>query len=51
MTFTLFTLMLLAGVALVFATTAKYAAGALTARWCACIPVYTVCMCAMVYLL
>ena len=51
MTCILYTLMLLAGVALVCATAVKYARETLTARWCICIPVYTLCMGAMAYLL
>lgn len=44
-------LMLLYGVALCAAVAYKYDQGTLTTRWVLSLPVYTLCMCAMIYLL
>lgn len=44
-------LMLLAGVALCVAVAAKVETGTLTARWLLALPVYTLCMCGLVYLI
>ena len=51
MTLILCTLMLLAGLALCAAVAYKYNQGTLTTRWALSLPVYTICMCAMVYML
>lgn len=47
----LYGLMLLAGVALCVAVAVKDARGTLTARWLLALPVYTLCMCGLVYLI
>lgn len=44
-------LMLLAGVALCVAVAARVETGTLTARWLLALPVYTLCMCGLVYLI
>lgn len=51
MTHILCALMLLAGVALCTAVAYKYNQGTLTTRWALSLPVYALCMCAMIYLL
>ncbi len=51
MTIILYALMLLAGLALCVAVAWKYDQGTLTARWALSLPVYTLCMGAMAYLL
>lgn len=50
-TFILFALMLIPGLWLVIETALKYERGTLSARWLLYLPVYTICMCAMVYVL
>ena len=47
----LYGLMLLAGVALCAAVAVKDARGTLTVRWLLALPVYTLCMCGLVYLI
>ena len=47
----LYGLMLLAGVALCVAVAVKDARGTLTARWVLALPVSTLCMCGLVYLI
>lgn len=44
-------LMLLAGLALCAAVAYKYTQGTLTTCWALSLPVYALCMCAMIYLL
>lgn len=51
MTLILCILMLLYGVALCVAVAWKYDQGTLTTRWALSLPVYALCMCAMIYLL
>ena len=51
MTLILCTLMLLYGVALCAAVAYKYDQGTLTTRWALSLPVYVLCMVAMVYML
>ena len=51
MTLILCTLMLLAGLALCAAVAYKYDQGTLTLREAMALPVYALCMCAMIYLL
>lgn len=51
MTLILCTLMLLAGLLLCEAVAYKYVQGTLTTRWAMSLPVYALCMCAMIYLL
>ena len=51
MTLILCTLMLLAGLALCAAVAWKYDHGTLTLRWAMSLPVYALCMGAMIYLL
>ena len=51
MTLILCTLMLLYGVALCAAVAWKYDHGTLTTRWALSLPVYALCMGAMIYLL
>lgn len=43
--------MLMVGVALCVAVAAKDARGTLTARWVLALPIYTLCMSAMVYMI
>lgn len=47
----LYGLMLIVGLALCIAVALKYERGTLTARWLLSLPVYTLCMGAMAYLL
>ena len=47
----LYGLMLLAGVALCVAVAARVETGTLTARWLLMLPIYTLCMSAMVYMI
>ena len=47
----LYGLMLLAGVALCVAVAARVETGTLTARWVLMLPIYTLCMSAMVYMI
>lgn len=51
MTSVLYGLMLMAGVALCVAVAVKDARGTLTARWVLALPIYTLCMSAMVYMI
>ena len=51
MSLILCTLMLLYGVALCAAVAWKHDHGTLTTRWALSLPVYALCMCAMIYLL
>lgn len=47
----LYGLMLIVGLALCIAVALKYERGTLTARWLLSLPVYTLCMGAMIYML
>ena len=51
MTLILCILMLLAGLTLCVAVAWKYDHGMLTTHWALSMPVYALCMCAMIYLL
>ena len=51
MTAILCALMLLAGLALCTAVAYKYDHGTLATRWALSLPVYALCMCAMIYML